>query len=75
MMIEDILTKKQFSEMVTVFAKEKGISNLDSVLLLCEERMIDPADIGPLISAPLKAKIEAEAIASKLLPGYNTLPL
>ena len=75
MTIDDILSKKQFSDLVTTIAKEKRMSHMDAVLHLCEERMIDPLDVGPLISAPLKARIEEEAIADKLITGHNTLPL
>jgi len=75
MTLDDILSKKQFSELVVATAKEKRMSHLDAVLHLCEERMIDPLDVGPLISAPLKSRIEAEAIADKLITGHNTLPL
>ena len=75
MTIDDIISKKQFSEMVELTAKEKRLSYMDAVLFVCAERMIDPIDVCPLISAPLKARIEQEAIADKLLPGHNTLPL
>ena len=75
MTVEDILSKKQFSELVELVAKEKRMSHMDAVLYVCEQRSIDPIDVGPLISAPLKARIEQEAIAGKLLPGYNTLPI
>lgn len=75
MTIDDILSKKQFSEMVELTAKEKRLSFMDAILYVCEQRMIDPLDVGPLISAPLKARIEQEAIADKLLPGHNTLPV
>lgn len=75
MTIDDILSKKQFSEMVEQTAKEKRMSFMDAILYVCEQRMIDPLDVGPLITAPLKARIEQEAIADKLLPGHNTLPV
>lgn len=75
MKIEDIISKKQFSEMVEDVAKTKRMTYMEAVLYLCKERWIDPQDIGPLISAPLKARIEQEAIADRLLPGHNTLPL
>jgi len=75
MTVEDILSKKQFSELVEQTAKDKRLSHMDAVLYVCEQRSIDPLDVGPLISAPLKARIEQEAIAGRLLPGHNTLPI
>lgn len=74
-MIEDILSKKQFSELVEKLAREKRMSHMDAVLKICEERMIDPLDVGPLISAPLKSRIEQEAIADRMITTQNTLPL
>lgn len=75
MTIDDILSKKQFSELVETVAKEKRMSHMDAVLHICEERLIDPLDVAPLITAPLKSRIEQEAIAGRLLPGRNTLPI
>ncbi len=75
MTIDDIISKKQFSEMVETLAKTKRMSYMDAVLEVCQQRMIDPVDVGPLITAPLKDRIRQEAIADKLLPGHNTLPL
>ena len=75
MSIEDIISKKHFSEMVEQVAREKRMQFMDAVLHVCMERMIDPLDVGPLISAPLKSRIEQEAIANKLISGHNTLPI
>lgn len=75
MTVDEILNKRQFSEMVENLAKTKRMSYMDAVLHICQERMIDPLDVGPLISAPLKSRIEKEAIADKLITGHNTLPI
>ena len=74
-MIDDILSKKQFSELAEQTARLKRMTHMEAVLFICSERSIDPQDVGPLISAPLKSRIEAEAIADRMLPGHNTLPV
>lgn len=74
-MIEEILSKKQFSELVEKLAREKRMTHMDAVLKICEERMIDPIDVGPLITVPLKSRIEQEAIAERMLTSHNTLPI
>ena len=50
---------------------------MDAVLKICEERDLDPIDVGNLIGPVLKEKIEAEAIDLNLIAndGGNTLPL
>ena len=50
---------------------------MDAVLQICEERDLDPIDVGNLIGPVLKEKIEAEAIDLNLIvsDGGNTLPL
>lgn len=73
--IEHIITKKQFSELVEQLVKELHIPYMEAVLMLCEKRLIDPLDVASLISGPIKDRIEAEAIASKLIQGKNTLPV
>jgi len=46
MIPEDILSKKQFSELVEYVAREKRMSHMDAVLYVCEQRMVDPEEDG-----------------------------
>jgi hypothetical protein len=46
---------------------------MEAVLHYCEEKQIDPLDIGKLISPVIKSKIEAEAMTRNLLPKSNSL--
>jgi hypothetical protein len=76
--IEDIvLTKKRFSKMVEDYVRDYPDSSyMDAVLHLCEERVIDPMDVGKLISPVIREKIEAEAMGANLVKGGgNTLPI
>ena len=73
-MLENILTKQTLTTLVERLVAREHMSYMEAVLHVCEERQIDPLDIGKLISPSIKAKIEAEAMASNMLPGKsNTL--
>jgi len=76
--IEDIvLTKKRFSKMVEDYVRDHPDSTyMEAVLEICEERVIDPMDVGKLISTVIREKIEAEAMGANLVKGGgNTLPI
>lgn len=77
-MIEQIiLTKKRFGKLVEDKVTETRMPYMDAVIAICEERDLDPGDIGNLIGPVLKEKIEMEAIDLNLIEsdGGNTLPL
>ena len=48
---------------------------MDAVLEICEEREIDPGEIGKLVSPIIKDKIEAEAVNLRMMKGGNQLPI
>lgn len=76
--IEDIvLTKKRFSKMVEEQVKDNpDLTYMEAVLVICEERVIDPMDVGRLISPMIRDKIEAEAMNANLVKGGgNRLPI
>lgn len=77
-MIEQIiLTKKRFSKLVEDKVTETKMPYMDAVLAICQERDLDPIDIGKLIGPVLKEKIEMEAIELRLITSDkgNTLPV
>lgn len=76
--IEDsILTKKRFSKLIENYiAHHPDITYMEAVINICDERSLDPLDIGKLISPAIKDKIEAEAIKNNLVKGVgNSLPI
>jgi len=74
--IEEItLTKKKMTTLVEQNVRELGMSYTDAVINICDERVIDPADIGNMISPVIRDKIEAEAIEARMLKGDTQLPL
>ena len=61
MSLDNILTKKRFSKLVEERVEKRKMAYMDAVLEICEEREIDPSEIGKLVSPIIKDKIEAEA--------------
>ena len=72
-MLDNILTKQSLTTTVERLVAKEHMTYMEAVLHVCEERQIDPLDIGKLVSPAIKAKIEAEAMSSNLLPKSNTL--
>lgn len=72
---EMLLTKARFTAMVEDTVKNKRVSYLDAILILCENNKLDVEDIKKFISDPIKDKLEAEAISLNFLPRGNQLPI
>jgi hypothetical protein len=72
-MLENLLTKSSLVIIVEKLVHVEKMTYMEAVLHVCEERQIDPLDIGKLIAPSIKAKIEAEAMDSNLLPKSNSL--
>ena len=75
MSLDNILTKKRFSKLVEERVEKRKMAYMDAVLEICEEREIDPSEIGKLVSPIVKDKIEAEAINLRMMKGGNQLPI
>jgi hypothetical protein len=73
--LDNILTKKRFSKLVEERVEKRKMAYMDAVLEICEEREIDPSEIGKLVSPIVKDKIEAEAINLRMMKGGNQLPI
>lgn len=74
---ESILTKKRFSKLIENYiAQHPDSTYMEAVVNICEDRSLDPLDVGKLISPAIKDKIEAEAIKHNLVKGGgNSLPI
>lgn len=74
--IEEItLTKKKMTTLVEKNVQMLGMSYTDAVISICEERVIDPEDIGNMISPAVRDKIEAEAVEARMIKGESQLPI
>ena len=76
MIEETILTKKRFSTLIQETVRKKRLDYMDAILAICEERGLDPADVGKLISPVIKEKLEAECIRANLIKSETgVLPI
>lgn len=72
-MLDNILTKQSLATIIEKLVIDEKMTYMEAVLHYCEEKQIDPLDIGKLISPVIKSKIEAEAMTRNLLPKSNSL--
>lgn len=72
-MLDNILTKQTFTFMVEDLVKQEKMTYVEAILHICDDRLIDPLDIGKLICPAIKSKVEAEAMSLNLLPKSNSL--
>lgn len=72
---DTILTKKKFTKLVEDKVLDFKIGYIEAVVEVCNDRELDTADVGNLISPILKDKIEAEAMGLNLIKGGNQLPI
>jgi hypothetical protein len=72
-MLDNILNKASFTQMIERLVHQHKMTYMEAILHLCDERQIDPLDIGKLVSPVIKSKVEAEAQGKNLLPKTNTL--
>ena len=72
-----VMTPKKFAVIIETMVNEAkgGISYMDAILDYCEKNQMEPDAIAPLISKPLKEKIEADARELNFLPKVATLPI
>lgn len=75
MSLDQILTKKRFAKLVESKVEETHMSYMDAIVSVCEDRELDPGEIGNLIGPVLKDKVEAEAVSLNLMKGGNQLPI
>jgi hypothetical protein len=71
----NIMTPTEFAEVIEEIVWMKDVSYFDAVLIYCEDNELDPEDCKPLISRPLKEKIELDAQELNLLPKTGQLPI
>ena len=70
-----VMTPKKFAIKIETIVAQGGVSYMDAILDYCEKNQMEPDTIGPLISKPLKEKIEADARELNFLPRVATLPI
>jgi hypothetical protein len=72
---EMMLTKARFTAMIEDTVKNKQISYMEAIILLCEQNKLELEDMKKYVSDPIKEKLEAEAVSLNFLPRGNQLPI
>lgn len=75
MLVDKILTKKRFCELVEDHVYFKKESYMDALTHLMSKFDVEPERIPNLINTSIKDKLEAEARNLNFLERINTLPL
>lgn len=71
--IEDnILTKKKFALLIENTVIKYRLGYMDAIIHICEERGIDPSEIGKLVSPVIKEKLQAECVKNRLIKVDDT---
>lgn len=70
-----VMTPKKFAMKIEELVKVGGVTYMDAILDYCEKNQMEPDAVAPLISKPLKEKIEADARELNFLPKVATLPI
>ena len=67
-----ILTKQKFSKLVeSIILKNKNMTYLDAVIMVCEKNQIEIEDSKKFISNGIKCKIESEATKLNMMQEKN----
>ena len=70
-----VMTPKKFAIKIETIVKTSGTTYMDAILDYCEKNQMEPDKIAPLISKPLREKLEADARELNFLPKVATLPI
>lgn len=69
-----IVTKKRFSAEVEDLFHTSELGYIDSIVVICERRMIEPEHCKRLLSRSIVDKLEKEAMLLNIIPKANELP-
>lgn len=70
-----VMTPKKFAVIIETMVKDGASTYMEAILDYCEKHEMEPDMIAPLISKPLKEKIEVDARELNFLPKIATLPI
>jgi len=61
------MTREELTLQTEMLVHKDQMSYAEAICHLCEQRMIDPADMAKLVKGPLKIKLEAEAMNRNII--------
>jgi hypothetical protein len=70
-----LMTPKKFAIKIESMVAQGGITYMEAILEYCDQNEMEPDAIAPLVSKPLKEKLEADARELNFLPRVATLPI
>lgn len=70
-----VMTPKKFAVLIEEIVSKGNVTYMEAILDYCEKNQMEPDTIAPLVSKPLKEKIEADARRLNYLPRVATLPI
>jgi|TARA_B110000495_G_scaffold182293_1_gene177728 hypothetical protein len=73
-LITPSITKEQLRIQVERLVHGDGLTYVEAVIEICENKEIDPEDMAKIVKGPLKNKLEAEAIDRNIIKS-NTVKL
>lgn len=65
------ISQEQLIERVGLHVSRDDMGYSEAIIHICNDLSIDPEDIASLITGPLKAKIQVEAVRNNMLPSNN----
>ncbi len=66
------ITKDDLRNQVELLVHKDKMTYAEAICEICEGLMIDPQDITRLVTGPLKAKLEAEAMDRNIIKNNTT---
>jgi hypothetical protein len=66
------ITKEALRSQVEILVHKDKMTYAEAICDICEGLMIDPQDIVRLVTGPLKAKLEAEAMDRNIIKNNTT---
>ena len=66
------ITKEALRSQVEILVHKDKMTYAEAICDICEGLMIDPQDIVRLVTGPLKAKLEAEAMDRYIIKNNTT---
>jgi hypothetical protein len=66
------ITKDDLRNQVELLVHKDEMTYAEAICEICEGLMIDPQDITRLVTGPLKAKLEAEAMDRNIIKNNTT---
>lgn len=67
--IKTAIQKHELVDQVMNYVKNDNLTYYEAILEICSEHDIDPEDMAPMISGPLREKLRVEAMKRNIIPN------